>query len=152
FLLTVIYKVVGHSEIAGKLANVAIGVAMTGCTYLLGRLVACEAVGLFAALLVAIWPYLVFSTGILDSDVLAAAGFVAAMWLGMRQSRTSSRVHWQVWLLGALVGWMVLVRPVSLILLPALGLWWWLRAHSLSDAVARVAPLVVCVGLIVGAW
>src|SRR5215467_4419437 len=104
FLLTAIYKFAGHSEMAGKLANVAIGVAMTGFTYLLGRLVAGEVVGLVAALLVAVWPNLVFSTGILDSDLLAAAGFVAAMWLGMRQSLTSRRAGWQAWVLGALIG------------------------------------------------
>jgi 4-amino-4-deoxy-L-arabinose transferase-like glycosyltransferase len=152
FLLTVIYKLVGHSEIAGKLANVAIGVALTACTYLLGRLVAGEAVGLMAALLVALWPNLIFHTGILSSDLLAAAGFVAAMWLGMRQRRGSSPVGWQAWLLGALIGWMVLVRPVSLILLAALGLWWWLDTRSLRNAVLRLAPLVLVVGLIVGAW
>jgi 4-amino-4-deoxy-L-arabinose transferase-like glycosyltransferase len=152
FLLAAIYKVVGHSEIAGKLANVAIGGAITLFTFLLGRLVAGERVGLFAALVVALWPNLIFSTGILDSDLLAAAGFVAAMWLGMRQRRGAPVAGWQAWLLGALIGWMVLVRPVSLILLAALGLWWWMDAHSLRRAIVRLAPVVLTVAVFVGGW
>jgi 4-amino-4-deoxy-L-arabinose transferase-like glycosyltransferase len=152
FLLTAIYKFVGHSEIAGKLANVVIGVSMTGFTYLLGRMVAGEVVGLIGALLLAVWPNLIFSTGILGSDLLTALGFIAAMWLGMRQRRSSSPLGWQAWLLGILIGWMVLVRPVSLILLTALGLWWWLDSRALRDAIVRVAPLVLVVGVIVGAW
>ena len=47
---------------------------------------------------------------------------------------------------------MVLVRPVSLILLASLGLWWWISRRSLVAAVIRLAPLVLIVGLIVGAW
>jgi dolichyl-phosphate-mannose-protein mannosyltransferase len=197
FLLTAIYKFVGHSEIAGKLANVVIGVGLTAFTYLLGRRVAGEAVGLVAGLLIAIWPNLIFHTGILSSDLLAAFGFVAAMWLGMRQSRGSHPLGWPAWVLGVLIGWMVLVRPVSLILLAALGLWWWLEAQARREplgpttpaaapsllggrhagvtqtaqgesvtrsalrarflqstgyAVTRLAPLVLCVGVIVGAW
>src|SRR5436853_3703846 len=45
FLLTAIYKVVGHSELAGKLANVAISVALTAGTYLLARQLLGEVVG-----------------------------------------------------------------------------------------------------------
>jgi 4-amino-4-deoxy-L-arabinose transferase-like glycosyltransferase len=152
FLLTAIYKLVGHSETAGKLANVAIGVALTGFTYLLARRVAGEAVGLLAALIVAVWPNLIFHTGILSSDLLAAAGFVAATWLGLRMRRGTPLATWQAWLLGALIGWMVLVRPVSLILLAALGMWWWLDTHSLRNALLRLSPLVLVVGLIVGSW
>jgi 4-amino-4-deoxy-L-arabinose transferase-like glycosyltransferase len=152
FLLTAIYKLIGHAEFAGKLANVAIGVGITGFTYLLARMLAGEVVGLVSALMIAVWPNLIFSTGILDSDLLAAAGFVAAMWLGMRMTRNPRPVTWQTWLLGVLIGWMVLVRPVSLILLAALGLWWWLDTNSLRAAIVRVSPLVLAVALIVGAW
>ena len=53
FLLAAIYKVVGHSEFAGKLGNVAIGVALTGFTYLLGRKIRGETIGLIGAALIA---------------------------------------------------------------------------------------------------
>src|SRR5581483_6512898 len=47
---------------------------------------------------------------------------------------------------------MVLVRPVSLILLAAVGLWWWLDTRSLRTALVRLAVPVLAVGVIVGAW
>jgi 4-amino-4-deoxy-L-arabinose transferase-like glycosyltransferase len=152
FFLAAIYKLVGHNEFAGKLGNVAIGVALTGFTYLLGRVLRGEVVGLLGAGLIAVWPNLIFSTGILGSDLLAACGFVAAMWLGMRRDVGPGPAWVRAVLLGILVGWMVLVRPVSLILLASLGLWWWLSTHSLMRSIARLAPVVVIVGLIVGAW
>jgi 4-amino-4-deoxy-L-arabinose transferase-like glycosyltransferase len=148
FLLAAIYKAVGHSATAAKLGNVAIGTLLTGFTYLLGRRVGGEAVGLVSALLIAAWPNLIFHTGILSSDLLAACGFVAAMWLGMRPGAT--RLHMLI--LGALIGWMVLVRPVSLILLAALGLWWWLSRRSLLLAARETSSVLLLVALIVGGW
>src|SRR5207237_3707416 len=121
FLLAGVYALAGHQEVAGKLANVVLGVGLTYGTYLLARLFVAERVAVVSALLIAIWPNLIFSTGILGSDLLAACGFVFAMWLGMRGVRT-----WRVAVvLGVLTGWMILVRPVSAILLVALTLWWW---------------------------
>jgi hypothetical protein len=148
FLLTALYRLAGHSELVGKLANVAIGIALTAFTFLLARQVASEVVARLSALVVAIWPNLIFHTGILSSDLLSALGFVAAMWLGMRRGFSG----WQAWLLGALIGWMVLVRPVSLILLPALALWWWLDRHSGRSLVTRLTPVVVVVSMIIGGW
>src|SRR5579872_4267470 len=151
FFLFAIYKVVGHNEFAGKLGNVAIGTAFTGFTYLLGRRVAGEAVGLTSAALIAVWPNLIFSTGILDSDVLAACGFVAVMWLAVRRD-PPRLLSFRSLLLGLLVGWMVLVRPVSVILLAALGLWWWVGTRSFVKAVRYAVPVVAVSALVVGAW
>jgi 4-amino-4-deoxy-L-arabinose transferase-like glycosyltransferase len=147
--LAALYKFSGHEQLVGKLANVALGVAMTACTYALARRVADQTVATISALFVALWPNLIFSTGILGSDILAATGFVAAMWFGMRRPRLHA---WQTVLLGLLIGWMVLVRPVSLILLAALGLWWWLEAHSLKTAVVRLLPLTALAAVMVAAW
>jgi 4-amino-4-deoxy-L-arabinose transferase-like glycosyltransferase len=152
FFLTAIYSVVGHAQFAGKLGNVVIGICLTGCTYLLGRLLCGELVGLIAAALIAVWPNLIFSTGILGSDLLAACGFVVAMWLGMRQTRRTGRAWIEAVLLGIVIGWTVLVRPVGLILLASLGLWWWINSHSPRLALTRLAPVVAVVGLIIGAW
>jgi hypothetical protein len=111
-----------------------------------------EAVGLVGAALIAVWPNLVFSTGILGSDLLAALGFVVAMWLGMRRDSGPGPAWLRALVLGVVVGWTVLVRPVGLILVASLGLWWWISTHSLARAIARLAPVVAIVALIVGAW
>ena len=152
FWLAAIYRFAGHVQLAGKLGNVAIGVALTGGTYLLGRLVLGETIGLLGALFIAIWPNLVFHTAILSSDLLAACGFVVAMWLGMRETRGRAAGRARAIVLGLLIGWMVLVRPVGVILLAALGLGWWLRSGSLVRASLRLAPIVLVVGIVVGGW
>jgi hypothetical protein len=54
--------------------------------------------------------------------------------------------------LGVLLGWMVLVRPVSLILLAGLSLWWWISTGSLRTAVIRCAPVLLAVAVVVGGW
>src|SRR5215207_378693 len=84
FFLAAIYKLAGHHELAGKLGNVALGVGLTLFTFLLARRWAGYAVAIVSATLVAVWPNLIFHTGILSSDLLAACGFVAVMWLGMQ--------------------------------------------------------------------
>jgi 4-amino-4-deoxy-L-arabinose transferase-like glycosyltransferase len=144
FFLSAIYAVAGHSELAGKLGNVALGVAMTGFTYLLARLFVTQAAALVAGVIVALWPNLVFSTGILSSDVLAACGFVAALWLGMRRGAA-----WPTSIaLGVLIGWMILVRPISGILIIALALWWVLDKRSLRP----LSAVVVIAALVVAGW
>jgi len=152
FFLAAMYRLLGYSELAGKLGNVGIGVALTAFTYLLGRRLRGEAVGLVGAAVVAVWPNLIFSTGVLGSDLLAACGFAAAMWLGMRAKAGPEPAWLRLVVLGVLIGWMVLVRPVSLVLLASLGLWWWVSSRSFRGAITRLAPAVLIVGLIVGAW
>jgi 4-amino-4-deoxy-L-arabinose transferase-like glycosyltransferase len=148
FFLAVIYKLVGHSEFAGKLGNVAIGIGLTGFTCLLGCRLAGQAVGLLSAALIAVWPNLIFHTGILSSDLLAAFGFAAALWLGMRPAIGRR----QTVVLGVFIGWMVLVRPVSLILLASLGIYWWIASRSIVRATTRLLPVVLLVGLVIGGW
>jgi len=142
FLLAAIYKLIGYAPFAGKLANVAIGVGMTVFTYLLGRSLVSTSVGLLGALLVACWPNLIFHTGILSSDLLAALGFVATIWLGSQPP-----TRWRVVIIGCLVGWMILVRPVSGILVAGVGLIW-ARQHALR----MLLPVSLIAAAIVGSW
>jgi 4-amino-4-deoxy-L-arabinose transferase-like glycosyltransferase len=150
FFLAAIYKLVGHSELAGKLGNVLIGTALTACAYLLARQLLDEVTALVSGALIAVWPNLIFHTGILSSDLLAACGFMAVLWLGMRPTGETGPARAIV--VGLLIGWMVLVRPVSLILLASLGVWQWLKHGSFRQAVVRLAPSVLVTLLVIGAW
>jgi 4-amino-4-deoxy-L-arabinose transferase-like glycosyltransferase len=152
FFLAAIYKVVGYSQLAGKLGNVAVGGAIVWFTYLLGRRLVSAWAGLLAALLVAVWPNLVFQTGVLSSDLLCAAGFVAAMWVAAFHV-TSTRARWvRAVVLGLLIGWMALVRPVSVILLPAIGLAWWIRGRSFRHALLLLIPVGLISAMPVLGW
>jgi 4-amino-4-deoxy-L-arabinose transferase-like glycosyltransferase len=146
--LATLYKLFGYSQLTGKLANVAIGLGVSAFTYLLARSLSGGSVALVSALLIAVWPNLIFHTGILSSDLLAAFGFVTALWLGTRPS-----THVRTVLLGLLIGWMILVRPVSGILLVSLALLWWQRTGGqLAPALRQLAPVVLIAALIVGSW
>src|SRR5207248_3225281 len=94
------------SELSGKLANVVIGALLTSLTHVVGKQVAGYGVGLVAAVIIAVWPNLVFHTGILSSDLLAATGFIGAVWLAMRKGRTAL----QSGAVGLVIGWMILDR------------------------------------------
>jgi 4-amino-4-deoxy-L-arabinose transferase-like glycosyltransferase len=145
--LATLYKLFGYSQLTGKLANVAIGLGISVFTYLLARSLIGTGVALVSALLIAVWPNLIFHTGILSSDLLAAFGFVAVLWLGTRPP-----THARTVMLGLLIGWMILVRPVSGVLLVSLALLWWRRSGRVAPMVRQLAPVVVIAALIVGSW
>ncbi|GAC1313618.1 MAG: hypothetical protein NVSMB2_01810 [Chloroflexota bacterium] len=153
FFLAVIYAVAGHVQFVGKLANVVVGMALVILTWALGRRLVNESVGLLGAALVALWPNLIFSTGILSSDLIDATGFAVVVWLALRPPAAERGWRWtQAGVLGLGIGWLALVRPVSLILLASIALAWWIDARSLVRAAARLAPVVVLTGLVIGAW
>jgi len=115
-------------------------------------MVAGQTVGLIAAAIIAVWPNLIFHTGILSSDLLAACGFVFVLWLATRPVHQRPLSWVRAIVLGVLIGWLILVRPVSLILLPSIALWWFLTSRSLSTTVLRVAPIVAIAAVAVSAW
>ena len=140
FFLAVIYKLFGYWQIAGKLGNVLLGTGTALLAYLLASKLIDQKAALLAGVLVAVWPNLVFHTGILSSDLLAAFGFLLSLWLATRGGWVS------VLLLGLVVGWTVLARPVSLILLPVIGAMWW------PQRVRLLAPVVAIAVVLIGAW
>src|SRR5919199_4956240 len=99
FFLAVIYKAFGYWQLAGKLGNVVLGTGSAVLAYLLARKLIDHKAALLAGVLVAVWPNLVFHTGILSSDLLATFGFLASLWLATRRGWPS------VLLLGLVLGW-----------------------------------------------
>jgi Dolichyl-phosphate-mannose-protein mannosyltransferase len=152
FFLAALYKVTGHAPLAGKVGNALLGGGIAAFTYLLARSFTTCSTALVSSLLVAVWPDLVFRASVLSSDLLAACGFVAVLWLGTRPVSTPRAFWVRAGGLGVLVGWMVLVRPVSVILLASVGVWWWLSARSFARAVADLVPVTALAALLVGAW
>jgi 4-amino-4-deoxy-L-arabinose transferase-like glycosyltransferase len=152
FFLAAIYRSLGYWQLAGKLGNVLVGTAIVLLTYLLARRLVGQRGALVAALLVAVWPNLVFHTGILSSDLLATCGFLLSLWLASRLPGEGGHRLPLLLLLGLVIGWTVLVRPVSLILLPAIGLWWWIGARALTPPLHWIAPVVAVVFVVIGAW
>lgn len=150
--LALVYKAVGPSQLAGKLANAALGAATSALVCWLGRTCCDARVGLLAGLLVACWPNLIFHTGILSSDLLAAFWFVVLLWLAMRLPQRNIRLLPWLTLMGFLFGWALLTRPLSLILLPSMSFIFWRQSRSALRSALRLLPVVVAAGVIVGGW
>ncbi len=155
FYLAAIYLFTGHNQLAGKLGNVLLGGAIAGVVYLLTRSRTTRRTALVSGLFVACWPDLIFQSSILSSDLLCAFGFVTVMWLVLRPESNvgQTRPGWPLTIgLGVFIGWMVLVRPVSIILFGSVGLWWWIQSRSFRKAVLYLAPMVAIVVVVIGAW
>jgi hypothetical protein len=54
--------------------------------------------------------------------------------------------------LGVLVGWMILVRPVSAILLAAIGLHWWITSRAFVPSALGVSVVLGVAAIVVSSW
>ncbi len=107
---------------------------------------------LITAFVLAVYPNLVFHTGALLSETLYNALFLGAMavllWRPWAEGLPAAR------LLSAAVlfSGAVLVRPISIAVLPALALAWWLDRHELAVVGRRVGVFVAVVALALAPW
>ena len=127
-LLGLAYRLFGHGQYVGPLLNAVTGVALAAVTYRLARHATGEWRARAAGLLVALHPGLIAYTALLMTEVLAALGLALAAWVGAR-SRGSLRGSLAA---GLVLGLTTLVRPQSILLAPAIGLFAWHgAAHGL---------------------
>ena len=129
--------------------NVALSVATIALVFVLGRRLAGPAVGLVAAGIWAVWPNLVFHSGIVLTETLFLFLLVLLLivLLGDREAAAAPGVARLV-TAGALFGLVLLVRPVSAVIAPFLLLLWWgrgARAALWRLGVVLAATLVVLV-------
>jgi hypothetical protein len=129
--------------------NVGLSVATIGLVFVLGRRLAGPAVGLVAAGIWALWPNLVFHSGIVLTETLFLFLLVLLLivLLGDREGAEAPGVARLV-TAGALFGLVLLVRPVSAVIAPFLLLLWWgrgARAALWRLGVVLAAAVVVLV-------
>lgn len=127
--------------------NVALSVATIGLVFVLGRRLAGERVGLVAAAIWAVWPNLVFHSGIVLTETLFLFLLVALLVVTLGDpaaARSPGRAR--LLTIGALLGLTLLVRPVSAVVAPAfLVLWWGDGARAALRRLALVGLATVAV-------
>jgi 4-amino-4-deoxy-L-arabinose transferase-like glycosyltransferase len=125
FVVATVYRFTGRSPRAARFVVVGFGVALCGAIYCLGRRVGTERTGLLAAAIAAGHPYLVYYSGSVMSETLAAFWFclLTAWWVRWTASTPLSSFA----LGGVLAGLASLTRSVFLGL-PALMVTWSLQA------------------------
>jgi 4-amino-4-deoxy-L-arabinose transferase-like glycosyltransferase len=132
--------------------QIFLGVGTAGLAYYSGRRLFGPAVGLIAALWIALFPNLIFHTATYLSEtlfnflVMASLAVLVAGW--RRDGLGTARLL----LFGAVLGLSVLVRPISLLFLPALALVLLLAGAGWRRSLAQTAIAVVPVLAILMPW
>jgi len=129
--------------------NVALSVATIGLVFVLGRRLVGPRVGLVAAGIWALWPNVVFHTGIVLTETLFLFLLVLMLVvaLGDKGAARAPGVARLV-TVGLLFGAVLLVRPVSAVVAPVFLVLWWgngARAALWRLAVVGLATLAVLV-------
>ncbi|NLF75272.1 MAG: glycosyltransferase family 39 protein, partial [Chloroflexi bacterium] len=149
FFLVGVYEVFGRDPVAVALVQIGLDVLTVLLIYWVGRRVAGERVGLLAAALYGLYPYLLYQNLTLNDTglfiLLLAAGIALAY-------RARDRRDWRgAALLGALFGLAALTKAFVLLMLPLLALWWW-RQIGLRAAVRLALAAGVAAALVLAPW
>jgi hypothetical protein len=131
--------------------NVALSVLLVGLVFALGRRLASTPVGLVAAAVVALWPNLVFHSGIVLTETLFLVVLVAMLLVALATPAVARRPGWaRVATVGVLFGVSVLIRPVSLVIAPLFLVLWW--GDGARRAVQRTCLALGALVLVVLPW
>ncbi|HEX6421408.1 MAG TPA: glycosyltransferase family 39 protein [Acidimicrobiales bacterium] len=127
--------------------NVVLSVATTGLVFVLGRRLVGDRVGLVAAGAWALWPNLVFHSGVVLTETLFLLLLVALLIVVLADPEAARAPgNRRLVAVGVLFGLTLLVRPVSAVVAPAFLILWWgagARAALRRLAVVGVATVAV---------
>ena len=142
----------GEHVLGAALAlNVVTGTLTIGLVGLLGERIFNRRIGTIAAVLVAVLPNVVFHTAAVLSETVFNAAVAGALltlcWRPWREPWSTPRTVGAA----ALVACAALVRPVALVLVPAVLLAWWLGERR-KLPIRRSVIFVVAVLVVVAPW
>ena len=154
--LAAVFALVKYTPIPDNLVltagffQVFLGTATVGLVYQVGRRLFRPAVGLVAALGLAIFPNLIYHTGTYLTETLfnflVMAGLAVLLSTGWQEKRVG---RGRLLVFGVLLGLSALVRPISLLFLPLLPIAWlaggfgWRRSLGYAGAVLAVTAAVI---------
>jgi 4-amino-4-deoxy-L-arabinose transferase-like glycosyltransferase len=132
-------------------ANVVLSVLLVWLIFHLGRRLAGVAVGLVAAAVTALWPNLIFHSGVILTETLFLVLLVLTFLVAFATPAVARRPGlWRMVTVGVLLGLVGLVRPVSLVVAPLFLLLWW--SDGVARAVRRTAIVAVAAVAVLLPW
>ncbi len=117
--LAAVYKVFGYNNLAPKLANVAMYLAAIGLLYRIALHLMPKRWSLAATTIVAFFPGLIAFTSLVMTEMLTTFLLMLALLLVLQFDRARVAAS-RAAILGVIIGYATLVRPVMIVLLPAL--------------------------------
>lgn len=129
-----------------------IGAALAPLGGYVARRVVSPVAGVVAALVLALYPNLVFHTAAVLGETLYNTLFMAFLALAVRWSWPAAVTPRRAAVAAVPFALAVLVRPISLVVLPALVLRWWLSSRDLRRTALATAAVVGVLALAVVPW
>ena len=129
-----------------------LGATTVAAVAVIGRRVASAGAGIVAALLVALYPNLIFHSAALLSETLCIAllcASLAALWwrpAGVPLAR------WQIAAFAVTFALGVMVRPISLPVLIVIVVWHWFATHDRRQVLVLAGASVAALAVVIGAW
>lgn len=148
--LGLLYLLFGHSYAAVKVAQSLLGALTCVVILLVGERLFTRRVGLVAAALAAVYPHLVYYSGILMSETLFV--FLSTLCLyalvRLREDPSPRRMA----LAGLVLGLASLTRPMLLFMPALLLVWMWVELGSTRRALVVTATLWLWMALVILPW
>jgi hypothetical protein len=147
-LLAAVYRVAGHSYPAARATQAVLGGALVVCIYFIGTSLFGKGVGRLAAIGVALYPPLIYLSGVLYAEHLYA--FLLAATVACLVEWWRSRRLWCAAAAGCALGLGVLCRPVLMLFAPLALAYvaWFGGSRRWIGAVVTMAAIA----LVVGSW
>lgn len=150
FMVSLVFRVAGYNLPAARVLMCAVGVLLVPLGYVLGCRLSDTRAGLLAAAAAAVFPHWVFFAGYILTDVPCAITVAASAWLLVEGWRRNSLI----WLgaAGVTLGIGMLVRPTSLVFIPAVLLWLALVMPDWRRRLAAMAVALAGLACAAGPW
>ncbi len=153
YFLATVYALAGHSYLAVRIVQAFLGTLTCMLVYLLGKAVFGSSAGLLAAAFSAIYPPLIFYSGVLLTETLSTFLLAATAWLLLASNSCSPRQRPILLLFaGFSLGSSALTRSVLLITVPVALLWIWTVKggrpgwqQGIRSALALCLPIVLVI-------
>ncbi|MDO8546198.1 MAG: glycosyltransferase family 39 protein [Nitrospirales bacterium] len=150
FFLAAIYGLVGPSYPAVKFVQSVLGALTCVFVLLIGARLFSYRVGVIAASIAAVYPFLVVYTGFLLSETLFV--FLSSIFLyALVRLREHYSVRWAA-VAGFILGLMTVTRPMTLLLPALLLVWAWIEFGDRRRAVMIVGVMVVMMLVPIAPW
>jgi hypothetical protein len=153
-MLALLFRIVGVSALAGKVANIALWLALVAVVLWLARACFDAPTAAWALILLALWPTQIMYTSLLATEHLHLPLVWLALGLVLKAVRTQGEgrpVRLALWA-GLVLGLSSLVRPSSIVALTAAAVFFLLRMNGWSLRVRAVAGIALASLLVTKAY